>query len=106
MKALFMTLAAAVLFLTVAPAAALADHNLTITNNGDHTIEYIYISAVDSDEWGNDWLDSDQVLGSDQHITFTIQSGCDQDIKVVYMNGHSDVTRNFDTCQYDLRLNY
>ena len=34
MKALFMTLAAAVLFLTVAPAAALADHNLTITNNG------------------------------------------------------------------------
>lgn len=106
MKGLLISLAAALLLMTTAPLTALADHDLTVTNNGDHTVEYIYISPVDSDEWGDDWLDSDQVLGSDQHITFTITSGCDQDIKVVYMNGRSDVTRDFDTCQYDLRLNY
>jgi hypothetical protein len=106
MKALLTALTASALFLTIAPVTALADHPLTITNNADQAIEYIYISPVDSDNWGDDWLGSDQVLESGQKITFTITSGCLQDIKVVFMDHHNVERRNFDTCQYDLRVNY
>lgn len=106
MKTLLATLAATVLFLTAAPMIALADHPLTIYNNADQAIEYIYISPVDSDDWGDDWLGSDTVLEPGNKITFTVQSGCAQDIKVVFMDHHSVEKRNFDTCNYDLRVNY
>jgi len=38
-------------------------------------------------------------------MTFTIQSGCLQDIRVTFMDHHQDEKHNFDTCQYDLRVN-
>ncbi|HEY9086207.1 MAG TPA: hypothetical protein VIN40_09795 [Candidatus Tyrphobacter sp.] len=106
MKTLLMALSAAALFLTSAPMIALADHPLTIINNADQGIEYINISPVDSNQWGDDWLGSDQVLEPGQRITFTIQSGCDQDIRVTFMDHHQVEKRNFDTCRYDLRVNY
>lgn len=106
MKTLLATLSAAVLFATAAPMIALADHPLTIYNNADQTIEYIYISPIDSDSWGTDWLGDSNVLSPGDKITFNIQSGCAQDIKVVFMDQHSVEKRNFDTCNYDLRVNY
>jgi hypothetical protein len=106
MKSLLTALTAAALFLATAPMIALAAHPLTIYNNADQAIEYIYISPVDSDQWGDDWLGSDQVLEPSNHITFTVESGCAQDIKVVFMDHHTVEKRNFDTCNYDLRVNY
>jgi hypothetical protein len=105
LKTLFATLSAAALFATAAPMVALADHPLTIYNNADQAIEYVYISPVDSNVWGDDWLGPDTVLEPGDKMTFTIDSGCDQDIKVVFMDHHSSERRNFDTCQYDLRVN-
>lgn len=106
MKGFTTALLAAALFLSTAPLVALADHSLTITNNADQAIEYINISPVDSDDWGDDWLGPDQVLESGQRITFTITSGCLQDIRITFMDHHQVEKRNFDTCQYDLRVNY
>ncbi len=108
MKTLFVALSAAVLLLTVAPMTALAqqeNHPLTITNNASQAIEYINISPVDSNVWGDDWLGADQVLEPGDHITFTITTGCMQDIRITFMDHHQDEKRNFDTCQYDLRVN-
>ncbi len=106
MKRLLTALSAAAFFALLAPTVALADHQLTIYNNADQSIEYINISPVDSNEWGDDWLGDSQVLSPGEHITFTIQSGCLQDIRVTFMDHHQVEKRNFDTCQYDLRVNY
>ncbi len=103
MKTLLTTLTAAALVLTAAPLAAFADdHPLTITNNATQAVEYINISPVDSNMWGNDWLEPDQVLEPGQKITYTITSGCMQDIRVTFMDHHQAVSRSFDTCTYDL----
>jgi len=106
MKTLLTALTAAALLFTAAPMVALADHPLTIVNNADQAIEYVYISPIDSDNWGDDWLGSSEVISSGARRTFTIESGCAQDIRVVFMDHHEVVKRNFDTCQYDLRVNY
>lgn len=105
LKTLVATLSAAVLFASAAPMVALADHPLTIYNNADQAIEYIYISSTDDPNWGDDWLGPDTVLEPGDRQTFTIESGCAQDIKIVFMDHHTSERRDFDTCTYDLRVN-
>jgi hypothetical protein len=97
-------LAAVVVF--ASPTIALADHDFKVTNKGGHQVDHIYLSNPNEDSWGPDQLDSDQVLSPGDHQTWSIDDGCLQDVKIVYHNGHKDVEKNFDTCKYDLELNY
>lgn len=105
MKKLAMTAAVIALLLGSSSAIALADNTLTITNNGTRPAEYVYISSVDSSTWGPDWLGSD-VLEPGQKVTYTITTGCMQDIKIQWQDGHTQESRSFNICQYDLLLNY
>jgi len=88
------------------PTAVLADHDFKVTNKGYHQIDHVYLSNVDEDTWGPDQLDSDEVIASGEHQTWSISDGCMQDVKIVYHNGHKDIERNFNTCKYDLELSY
>lgn len=93
--------------LAALPLAAMAQsHPLTITNNTEQSIEYIQISPPEDQQWGDDWLGPAEVLAPGASRTFTITSGCVQDIRVTWMDHHSREWRNFDTCQYDLAVQH
>jgi hypothetical protein len=96
-------------------------HTLTITNNGSEPVAAIYISSVNDPNWGNNWLSNSpstalcpisnsptcQVLGAHASTPpFPIPGGCQQDIKVVWVDKHYSTSANFDICSYDLQLNY
>lgn len=96
-------LAAATTLLSTAPA--LASHNLRITNAGSHAVQTINISGVNRRMWGPDLL-GNNFLFPGQSANFTIGEGCLEDVRVIYRNGRTLTRGSFDTCRYDLRLNY
>jgi hypothetical protein len=96
--------AAAVLFV-LGTTATRADHNFRIYNNGDHTIIEVHISGVDYSKWGPDLLGEDEVIRPGEYENFTIVQGCEEDIKLVYRDDVR-VSRDFDTCEYDLKAEY
>lgn len=48
---------------------------LTIINNLDKAVCYIYISNAYSDDWGSEWLGEDMVLSRGRSVQFTYQPG-------------------------------
>lgn len=97
----------ALLFCIAAPRpVSAAPHDLKIINDTQHAIEYIQISPPTNTKWGDDWLDSSEVLEPGDSKTFSITQGCVEDIRVTWMDHHSREWRNFDTCQYDLDVKY
>jgi len=51
-----------------------SDASLTIINDMDRPIWYVYISPSSSDEWGEDWLGSDQIPAHGSY-TFYVSEG-------------------------------
>ncbi len=47
---------------------------LTVDNRSHYDVCYVYISASDSDSWGEDWLDAD-IISSDSTYTFDVPAG-------------------------------
>lgn len=44
---------------------------IEVYNAGQDVICYLYISPTDSEEWGDDWLGDDRVLGAGESVTIT-----------------------------------
>lgn len=100
---LALSLAASTMLLTTSPT--LAAHNLRITNAGSHAVQTINISGINRRMWGPDLL-GNNFLFPGQSANFTIGEGCLEDVRIIYRNGHVLQRGSFDTCRYDLRLNY
>lgn len=81
-------------------------HMLKISNSGEHTIIEAHISGVNRDTWGPDLLGDDTMIAPGESEQFTIGEGCAEDIKLVYKHAVVRISRNFDTCTYDLRSSY
>ena len=82
------------------------EHMLKIMNSGEHTIIEAHISGVDRDTWGPDLLGDDATIAPGETEQFTIREGCAEDIKLIFKHSIVRVSRNFDTCTYDLRSSY
>lgn len=80
------------------------DHDFAVKNLGEHVIVSVYISAVDRHSWERDLLPGAIEPGY-QH-TFNLTEGCEQDVKIVYANGHESVDSDVDTCENDLATHY
>ena len=52
-----------------------AGPSITLVNNSDETICYVYISPSTSDEWGEDWLGTTEVVGPGEQRTFEVDPG-------------------------------
>lgn len=85
-------------------SAKTMNHSFTVKNYGEHTIVNVYISAIDRESWETDLLPGAIEPGY-QH-TFNLTEGCEQDVKIVYANGHWTVDRDVDTCENDLATHY
>jgi len=46
--------------------------SITIVNNTGYTVYYVYISPSDSDYWGQDRLDSDQIIRNGNSVTLRL----------------------------------
>jgi hypothetical protein len=84
----------------VAPARA-GLQNFTMRNNTSTTIERVYISTNDDNNWGPDRLGRTQVIrpGASHRFNFTGFDECIFDIKVVFADGDESQKRGVDLCQ-------
>ncbi len=48
---------------------------VVLVNNTDADVCYVYISPVESDDWGEDWLGAEEVVGSRESREFTVPAG-------------------------------
>jgi len=97
---------ASILLLTATASAKPPEHVLKIFNTGEHMIIEAHISGVDRDTWGPDLLGENSVIAPGENQEFTIREGCAEDIKLIFKHQVTRVSRNFDTCTYDLRSSY
>lgn len=80
------------------------NHSFTVKNNGEHVILSVYISAVDRDNWEDDLLP--RAIEPGYQHTFNLTEGCEQDVKIVFANGHYTIDNDVDTCENDLVTHY
>jgi len=84
---------------------AIAAHPFVIVNAGVHTAEHIQISGVNRRMWGPDLLGR-YVLRPGGRASFSIGEGCLEDVRIIYTNSYTITRGAFNTCVYNLRLNY
>jgi hypothetical protein len=75
-----------------------------IDNRGSHLVAAIQISGVNRRKWGPNLLRAR--LRGNYHTSFSIGEGCMEDVLVTYANRHQTTTANFNTCKFNLQLNY
>ncbi len=97
--ALTAAIGAAAMTLAAPAMAQTNDPSFRMNNRSGTTINEVYISSSNDQNWGNDRLGAN-VLANGQSYVFNLPSGqCMNDVKVVYENGRSQEWRNRDTCQ-------
>jgi hypothetical protein len=99
-----LSLAAAVVLptsLAFATPAKADVQNFTMRNNTSTTIERVYISSNNDDNWGRDRLGRTQVIrpGNSHRFNFTGFDECVFDIKVVFSDGDESEKRGVNLCQ-------
>lgn len=53
-----------------------------VNDTGGYDIWYIFISETSNDDWGDDWLDSDEILASGSSVSFNVPNGV-YDIRLI-----------------------
>ncbi len=93
-------LAAALAAVAVAPASA-AQQDFDLINQTGYTIEQVYVSPTNSNNWQEDVLGRDVMNdGEGGTITFNrSERTCLWDLKVVYDDGESAEWDRFDLCK-------
>ncbi len=83
--------------LLIAVPAQAQKNSLKITNNSDWTIDKIFLSPVDTDDWGSDWL-ADNVMPTG--TTYLLRGiYCDiYDVKLVDEHGCECEIQKVDFC--------
>ena len=85
--------------LLASPALA-GDQDFELVNKTGYTIEQVYVSASNSDEWEEDVMERDVLSdGESVDIEFSRgQKGCRFDLKVVYDDGTDATWGRLDLC--------
>jgi len=94
-------LAASAAFALSAGQAMADDVQFKLTNQSDYTIDQMYASPADKDEWGEDILGQDKLEGGN-FVTVTVTNGteaCVFDIKVVDEDKQEHELTGIDICK-------
>ena len=85
--------------LLAGPSSVVPNSNFFVANDSDQTVFYIYVSAVDSGDWGSDKLGDDVLSVADRFPVVLPRDGrCQYDVRVVYGDGATEERRNQDVC--------
>jgi len=77
---------------------ASANPSFNLVNHGSAVIREVYVSSVQTDNWGEDRL-GQQVLPPGRHLAVRLPSGdCVNDVRIVWMDGRGEERRRIDTC--------
>ncbi len=98
-------LALALPMVSLTPQLSLAGQDgVTISNDSNLEIQYLYVSGSGNTDWGPDRL-GQQTLRGGERKTFRFGSGsrgCSYDIRAVFANGRGVTERNLDLCRADI----
>src|SRR5882724_11678739 len=90
----------------VLAAAAPANADFFISNNGSHTLEHIYMSPPSQDSWGSDLLWGYLYPGQYWHPASDSTWACHEDISISWTDGYSYTWSNWNTCGSNMNLTY
>lgn len=74
---------------------------ITVSNKCSFSIDQIFISAVDEDNWGQDLLDPDEVLAPGKTVDIEVDCG-NWDVKLVAPDGSTCEIRDVHLCAADV----
>jgi hypothetical protein len=82
MKKIAFSIALSMIFLSIiacsvgstATPTSVVTHKLQVINDSSFTVCYVYISLNTSEEWGNDWLESNTIDPGEDYI-FEVEPG-------------------------------
>jgi hypothetical protein len=93
-------LSAAVLTAILPPAASAQPHDLVVDNAaGSVAIASIKISPPTDDDWGDNWLATNELIGAGRSRTFSVTLGCSEDIRITFADHEVREWRAYDTCR-------
>ena len=98
----FTLMAAAALFtLAATPAFAEGKQDFDLVNKTGYTIDKVFVSPSNSDDWEDDVLGRDVLDdGEKVHIAFhRATKACKWDLKVIYSDGDKAEWDEFDLCE-------
>jgi hypothetical protein len=98
--------AAAFALVNVQPSLAAGYHAFKITNDGYHVIVAVYLSDSTDKYWGPNQLDAGQTIPPGNYVSWDWSGDCNQDMKIVFGDGHVDTVDELDTCSYDWQSTY
>jgi hypothetical protein len=95
------TVAAAAMSTALIGSAQAGTQDFDLINDSGQTIERIFVSSHNTDDWENDVLGSFTLpAGYTKHVTFSSgYRGCRFDVKVVFRDGSSLIDWNVDLCR-------
>jgi hypothetical protein len=95
------TVAAAAMSTALIGSARAGTQDFDLINDSGQTIERIFVSSVNTNDWENDVLGSSTLsAGYTKHVTFSSgYRGCRFDVKVVFQDGSSLTDWNVDLCR-------
>jgi hypothetical protein len=84
--------------LLLAPAAAPATPDLSITNHATLSIAELYVSAAEDDSWGDSRIRNNIAPGQSYHLLGLRARACRLDMRVIYSDGSIEDKRGLDGC--------
>lgn len=83
------------------PALAQGKQDFTLVNKTGYTIDEVYVSPTNSDNWGNDVMGRD-VLNANEYVNISFarkEKTCKWDLQVVYDDKETSEWEGFDLCK-------
>lgn len=95
------TIGAAALTTAIIGSAKAGTQDFDLVNDSGRTIERIFVSGTDTNNWENDVLGRFVLPdGYTKHVTFSrTYPGCRFDVKVIFKDGGSVIDWNVDLCR-------
>lgn len=89
-------------FVWASPAAAQQDYRMQIINGSNTAIEFFYFSECSANNWLNDRLGSNEVIGPGQSKVFNMYDGipdCCRDMRAKFSNGVTREQMGVNVCR-------
>jgi len=80
-----------------------ANRNFDLINHTGYDIYFVYVREYGDRDWGDDVMDSDTILGTNEtlHVRFHNGDACRWDVKIEFRNRVNAYWNDIDLCSID-----